>query len=77
VHHDIFLHASFVSNSTSGYLGRGGEFYPKPSKIYPDDGQSFFYIETSLDGHNRVALPYDNFILELSFIIDSDNFHGA
>jgi hypothetical protein len=73
---DIFLHASFVSNSTSGYLGRHGEFYPKPSKIYPDDGQSFFFIETSLDGHNRVALPNENFILELTFIIDGQNYQS-
>jgi hypothetical protein len=73
---DIFLHASFVSNSTSGYLGRGGEFYPKPSKIYADDGQSFFYIELSFDGHSRCELPYENFILELAFITDSDNYQS-
>jgi hypothetical protein len=73
---DIFLHASFVPNTTAGYLGRGGEFYPKPSKTYSDDGQNFFYIETSLDGYNRVSLPYENFILELSFIIDSDNYQS-
>jgi hypothetical protein len=74
---DIFLHASFVSNSTAGYLGRNGEFYPSPSKIYPDDGQSFFYIETSLDGYHRVPMPNENFIVELAFIIDSDNYLGA
>jgi hypothetical protein len=73
---DIFLHASFVPNTTAGYLGRGGEFYPKPSKTYSDDGQNFFYIETSLDGYNRVSLPYENFILELIFILDSDNYEN-
>jgi hypothetical protein len=71
---DIFLHASFVSNSTAGYLGRDPEFYSKPSKMYADDGQNFFYIETSLDGYNKINLPYENFILELVYIIDSDNY---
>jgi hypothetical protein len=71
---DIFLHASFVSNSTAGYLGRGGEFYPKPSKIYPDDGQGYFIIETSLDGHTPIPLPYETFVVELTFIIDSENY---
>jgi hypothetical protein len=73
---DVFLHASFVTNSTSGYLGRDGEFYEKPSKVYPDDGQSFFFIETSLDGYTRTPLPYENFIVELIFIIDSENYMG-
>jgi hypothetical protein len=71
---DIYLHASFVSNSTAGYLGRDPEFYSKPSKMYADDGQNFFYIETSLDGYNKINLPYENFILELVYIIDSDNY---
>jgi hypothetical protein len=70
---DIFLHASFVSTTTAGYLGRDPEFYTKPNKMYVDDGQNFFYIETSLDGYNRVAMPYENFILELTYIIDADN----
>jgi hypothetical protein len=74
---DVFLHASFVSNSSSGYLGRNGEFYPKPSKMYPDDGQSLFFIETSLDGFNRVNLPHENIIFELTFIIDADNYQSA
>jgi hypothetical protein len=73
---DIFLHASFVSNSTAGYLGRDPEFYTKPSKMYPDDGQNFFYIETSLDGYNRISLPYENFIVELTYIIDADDYQS-
>jgi hypothetical protein len=74
---DICIHSSFVTNSSSGYLGRGNEFYPSPSKIYSDEGQSFFYIEMSLDGRRRVPLPYETFILELSLIIDSDDYLGA
>jgi hypothetical protein len=70
---DLFLHASFVSNTTSGYLGRGSEFYPKPSKMYFENGASFFYIETSLDGLHRIRLPECKFILELSFIMESED----
>jgi hypothetical protein len=73
---DVFLHASFVSNSTAGYLGRGGEFYPKPSKMYSDDTQSYFFIETSLDGYNRIPLPHENIILELAFVIDSESYQS-
>jgi hypothetical protein len=73
---DIFLHSSFVSSTTAGYLGRDPEFYPKPNKMYVDDGQNFFYIETSLDGYNRVPLPYEKFILELTYIIDADNYQS-
>jgi hypothetical protein len=73
---DLFLHASFVGNTTANYLGRSGEFYPSPSKMYPDDGQSYFYIETSIDGYNRIPLEYDNWILELTFIIDSEEYLG-
>jgi hypothetical protein len=71
---DIFLHSSFVSGTTAGYLGREPEFYSKPNKMYADDGQNFFYIETSLDGYNRVNLPYENFIVELTYIIDNENY---
>jgi hypothetical protein len=28
----LFLHTTFVSDTRAGYLGRGGEFYRKPSK---------------------------------------------
>jgi hypothetical protein len=70
----IFLHASFVTHTSGGYLGRSGEFYPKPSKIYSDDGQAYFYIETSLDGYHRIPLPYENFTLELTFIIDTNDY---
>jgi hypothetical protein len=74
---DVFIHASFVTNTTSGYLGRGGEFYTTPSKIYPDDGQNFFTLEVSLDGYHKVQMPYENFIVELTFIIDSENYMGS
>jgi hypothetical protein len=74
----LFLHASFVSNSAVGYLGRDGEFYTEPSKMYPVENPApTFSIETSIDGYNRIALPYVNWIVELSFILDADEYQGA
>jgi hypothetical protein len=72
----LFLHASFVTNTTSGYLGRGGEFYPKPSKMYRHDNRPDFFVETSLDGYHPVKLPYENWILELSCILDADDYQS-
>jgi hypothetical protein len=71
----LFLHASFVTDTTAGYLGRGGEFYPKPNKMYRTAGPDFF-IETSLDGYHPVPLPYENWILELSGILDADDYQS-
>jgi hypothetical protein len=71
----LFLHASFVTTTTSGYLGRGGEFYPKPNKMYRC-GTPDFIIETSLDGYHPVPLPYENWILELSCILDADDYQS-
>jgi hypothetical protein len=72
----LFIHASFVTYTLSGYLGRDGEFYTQPSKIYPDDRQTYFTLHASLDGDHTVELPYENFIVELTFIIDSDDYMG-
>jgi hypothetical protein len=71
----LFLHSSFVSNTTAGYVGRGGEFYPKPSKMYKTDTQEF-YVETSLDGYRPIPLPYENWILELALIVDADEYQS-
>jgi hypothetical protein len=68
----LFLHASFVTDTTAGYLGRGGEFYPKPSKMYRHPNSSEFFVETSLDGYHKIPLPYENWVLELSLILDAD-----
>jgi hypothetical protein len=72
----LFLHASFVTDTTAGYLGRGGEFYPKPSKMYRHGNYSDFFIETSLDGYHKVPLPYENWIIELSLILDADEYQS-
>jgi hypothetical protein len=70
----LFIHASFVTNTTGGYLARHKEFYPNLSKVYEDDGQSEFSLELSYDGYHRVELLYENFTLELSFILDSNDY---
>jgi hypothetical protein len=72
----LFLHASFVSDTTAGYLGRGGEFYPKPSKMYKHDNSPHFFIETSFDGYNKVPLYWENWILELTLIHDAEEYQS-
>jgi hypothetical protein len=74
---DLYIHASFVNYTSFGYLGRDGEFYPKPSKIYDFAWQPMqFYFQVSFDGMSPVALPYENFEVELSFIIDTKKYQS-
>jgi hypothetical protein len=68
----LFLSASFVPRS--GFLGRGGEFHNVLSKYYKDVDEQFFYIEVSFDGFRKVSLPYENFLLELSFVLDYNDY---
>jgi hypothetical protein len=72
----LFLHASFVSDTTAGYLGRGEEFYPKPNKMYRHGNFPDFIIETSLDGYHKIPMPYENWILELALILDADDYQS-
>jgi hypothetical protein len=73
---DLFIHASFVGNTAAGFLSRGYEFYSNLSKIYQVEyPQSTFFFEVSFDGVHKVQLPYENFIVELSFIIDVNDYH--
>jgi hypothetical protein len=74
---DLYIHASFVNYTAYGYLGRDGEFYPKPSKIYQFDWQPMqFFFEVSFDGMTPVELPYERFEVELSFIIDDKRYQS-
>jgi hypothetical protein len=74
---DLYIHASFVNYTAYGYLGRDGEFYPKPSKIYQFDWQPMqFFFEVSYDGMTPVKLPYERFEVELSFIIDDKRYQS-
>jgi hypothetical protein len=72
----LFLHASFVTDTTAGYLGRGGEFYPKPSKMYRHGNWNDFFVEVSLDGYHKVPMLYENWILELVLILDADEYQS-
>ena len=36
----LFVHASFVNGTSFQVLGKSGEFYPKPSKMYRFNGNS-------------------------------------
>jgi hypothetical protein len=74
---NLFIHASFVTNTTAGYLGRDNEFYSKLSKIYQADSNPNFYFELSFDGMRKIELPYENFIVELAFILDDNSYDGS
>jgi hypothetical protein len=75
---ELFIHASFVTYTSFQYLGRTGEFYTKPSKIYDfhDSSSRLFYFQVSFDGMNIVNLFYENFIVELSLILDSRRYQS-
>ena len=65
----LFLHASFVNGTSFNYLGRSGEFYPKPSKMYqaaPSSQQ--FYFEISFNGRTPVKFKHVSFIVDLAYI---------
>ena len=65
----LFLHASFVNGTSFNYLGRSGEFYPKPSKMYqaaPSSQQ--FYFEVSFNGRTPVKFKHISFIVDLAYI---------
>ena len=64
-----FVHASFVNGTSFNYLGRSGEFYPKPSKMYRFGGSSQqFYFELSYDGRTPIRKPLGKFCIDLAFI---------
>jgi hypothetical protein len=74
---ELFIHSSFVVYTSYGYLGRSGEFYTKPSKIYDFTYDTrLFYFQVSFDGFKPVLLRYENFIIEVSLILDSRRFEG-
>jgi hypothetical protein len=75
---ELFIHASFVTYTSFRYLGRTGEFYTKPSKIYDfhDSSSRLFFFQVSFDGMNIVNLFYENFIVELSLILDSRRYQS-
>ena len=65
----LFVHASFVNGTSFNYLGRSGEFYTKPSKMYKFGGSSQqFYFELSFDGIHPVKDKIGVFCIDLAYI---------
>jgi hypothetical protein len=72
---DICVHANFVNNSAFHFLGRDGDFFPAPSKIfYQNFTGNDFEIYLTRDGVNPLELPYQDFAIELSFLIDRNHY---
>ena len=72
-----FVHASFVNGTSFNYLGRSGEFYPKPSKMYRFGGSSQqFYFELSYDGRTPIKYPLGNFCIDLAFIYHDKDYQA-
>lgn len=73
----LFVHASFVNGTSFNYLGRSGEFYPKPSKMYHFGGSSQqFYFELSFDGRNPVKKKIGVFCVDLAFIYHDKDYQA-
>jgi hypothetical protein len=71
---DLYFHGSFVNHTAFNYLGKAGDFYPEPNKLYKADNiTQEFFLEVSLDGMTPVDLPYENFDVELTLIVDTES----
>jgi hypothetical protein len=71
---DLYFHASFVNHTAFNYLGKAGDFYMEPNKLYKADGiTQEFFLEMSLDGMTPVDLPFEDFDVELSLIVDTES----
>ena len=73
----IFVHASFVNGTSFNYLGRSGEFYPKPSKMYKfAGGSNRFYFELSYDGRTPIKDKVADFCIDLAYIYYDKNYNA-
>ena len=73
----LFVHASFVNGTSFNYLGRSGEFYPKPSKMYRFGGSSQqFYFELSYDGKTPIKDRIGVFTIDLAFIYHDKDYQA-
>jgi hypothetical protein len=73
----LYFHASFVNHTQFNYLGRANDFYTKPSKIFTADNLPMdFYFWITTDIMHPVMLPYENFMIELAFIIDNKDYQS-
>ena len=72
---NIFVHASFVNGTSFQFLGKNGEFYTKPSKMYRFNGNSpDFYFELSYDGIHPVQHKFARFIVQLAYIYNDADY---
>ena len=72
---DIFVHASFVNGTSFQFLGKNGEFYTKPSKMYRFNGNSpDFYFELSYDGIHPIPHKFARFIVQLAYIYNDADY---
>ena len=72
-----FIHASFVSGTSFNYLGRSGDFYPKPSKIYKaTNNTTDFTLSISFNGYQPIRTNEISFIVELAYIYTTGEYHG-
>ena len=73
----LFVHASFVNGTSFNYLGRSGEFYPKPNKMYRFGGSSQqFYFELSYDGRTPIRDQIGVFTIDLAFIYHDKDYQA-
>ena len=73
----LFVHASFVNGTSFNYLGRSGEFYTKPSKMYRFGGSSQqFYFELSYDGKTPIKDRIGVFTIDLAFIYHDKDYQA-
>ena len=71
----LFVHASFVNGTSFQVLGKSGEFYPKPSKMYRFNGNSpDFYFELSYDGIHPIQHKFARFIVQLAYIYNDADY---
>ena len=73
----LFVHASFVNGTSFNYLGRSGEFYTKPSKMYRfNGGSNRFYFELSYDGRTPIDKKVADFCIDLAYIYYDKNYNA-
>ena len=71
----LFVHASFVTGTSFQVLGKNGEFYTKPSKMYRFNGNSpDFYFELSYDGIHPIRHKFARFIVQLAYIYNDADY---
>ena len=65
----LYLHASF-SDSKMHYACKTGDYWEKPAKIFFDNTHGLqFYIYFTTDGYHKIIPCWSNILLELSFIL--------